>query len=86
MNQVRLGELIGLDRSYVSKIESNTRDVDLAILERMAKALECEPVDLLIRDPKDPEGIWGVWDRMDDHVRSQLIAIAKTLLPPDGKK
>jgi hypothetical protein len=40
----------------------------------------CEPVDLLIRNPLDPDGLWSVWDQAKPGERRQIVEIAKTLI------
>lgn len=79
LTQVQLAERIGIDKSYLSKIESGARRYDQHFLEAAAEALNCEPADLIIRDPSDPEGIWDIWDNLNKPQRLQVVEIAKTL-------
>ena len=79
ITQEQLAERIGLDRAYISKIESGKRRYDQPFLEAVAEALKCEPADLLIRDPSDPEGIWSIYDQLQPVERVQLVEIAKTI-------
>lgn len=64
----------------VSQIENGNTGYTQATLEAFAAALQCEVVDLLIRDPTDPDGIWSLWDRAKDAERQQIVEIAKTVL------
>ena len=47
VSQERLGELSGLDRTYISGIERGVRNPTIDSLSRIAKALECELSELL---------------------------------------
>jgi transcriptional regulator with XRE-family HTH domain len=79
LTQDQLAERIGIDRAYLSKIESGKRRYDQPFLEAAAVVLQCEPADLLMRDPSDPDGIWSIWDQLRPVERSQVVEIAKTL-------
>jgi transcriptional regulator with XRE-family HTH domain len=47
LTQAEIAPLIGIDRSYYSKIESGVRQYDQSIIEKAAMALECRVIDLL---------------------------------------
>jgi len=79
LTQDQLAERIGINRAYLSKIESGKRRYDQPLLEAAAEVLRCEPADLIIRDPSDPDGIWSIWDQLKPVERSQVVEIAKTL-------
>jgi transcriptional regulator with XRE-family HTH domain len=79
LTQDQLAERIGMDRAYLSKIESGKRRYDQPFLEAAAEILQCEPADLIIRDPLDPDGIWSVWDQLKPVEKSQVVEIAKTI-------
>ncbi len=53
LSQERLAELSGLHRTYVSSVEREERNISLENIEKLAKALSVEPVDLLT--PNVPE-------------------------------
>lgn len=46
IKQVALAQILGLDQSYVSRIESNEIKLDLDILQKIANALDVSIVDL----------------------------------------
>ena len=77
--QAQLAERIGIDRSYLSNIETGRRRYDQPFLEAAAEALRCEPADLIMRDPTEPEGMWSIWDQLAPVERRQLVDIAKAL-------
>lgn len=79
LTQQQLAERIGIDKSYLSKIETGRKRYDQPFLEAAAEVLRCEPADLLIRDPLDPEGIWSIWDALAPTERRQVVEIAKTI-------
>lgn len=56
LSQFALGELANVRQATISEMESGKSSVarqrvDLAILERLAKALDVEPGDLIVREP-----------------------------------
>ena len=69
-----------MTHASVSRIERGLQKWDQEFLERAADALSCEPADLLIRDPSDPDGIWSLWDQAEPGTRQQIVEITKTLL------
>lgn len=79
LNQEELAERIGIARSYLSKIESGKRRYDQPFLEAAAVVLRCEPADLIVRDPSDPDGIWSIWDQLSPVQRNQGVELLKTI-------
>ena len=47
LSQEALGELAGLDRTYISSTESGRRNVTIQTIHKLAKALGVTPADLL---------------------------------------
>lgn len=79
LTQDQLAERIGINRAYLSKIESGKRRYDQPFLEAAADVLRCDPADLIVRDPADPDGIWSIWDQLKPAQRNQVVEIAKTI-------
>lgn len=77
--QERLAEMTGLSMPYVSQLETGKRQYTQELLELFSEALQCEPADLIIRDPSDPDGIWSIYDQLSAPQRGQLVEIGKTL-------
>lgn len=50
ISQEMLAELAGLHRTYVGSVERGERNISIDNIERLAKALGMEPVDLLKGD------------------------------------
>lgn len=55
-------ERLDIDRSTLSKIERGLVPYSQGLLERAADAYNCEPADLLMRDPESP--IWSLMDSL----------------------
>lgn len=49
------------------------------MLEALADFYGCEPVELLIRDPKDPQSPFVLWDSMTPSQRKQAVAVWEAL-------
>lgn len=79
LTQEQFAERIGINRAYLSKIETGKRRYDQTFLEAAADVLRCAPADLLVRDPSDPDGIWSIWDNLAQSQRTQIVEIAKTI-------
>jgi transcriptional regulator with XRE-family HTH domain len=77
--QERLAEMVSLSKPYISQLERGDRQYTQELLELFAGALMCEPVDLIIRDPSDPEGMWSIWDGLSQPQKTQVVEIAKTI-------
>jgi len=75
----RLGERIGVTKGALSQLENGTVAYTQPMLEALADALGCEPQDLLMRDPTDPEGIWSIYGSLSPAEQAQAIKILKAL-------
>lgn len=64
----------------LSKIERGLVPYNQELLETLAELYRCEPVDLLIRDPSEPESIWSIWDRAQPGERRQIAAVADAVV------
>jgi transcriptional regulator with XRE-family HTH domain len=51
LSQEKLGELAGLDRTYISSAERGRRNISLDAITRVAEALQISPADFF--DTKD---------------------------------
>ena len=77
--QERLAEMTNLSKPYISQLESGVRQFTHETLVVLAEALSCDPADLIMRDPSEPDGIWSVWETLSGPQRRQVVEIAKTL-------
>ena len=84
LTQEQLADRVGMTAGNLSEIENGNTGYTQATLEALAEALQCEPVDLLIRDPGDPEGVWSLWDRAQPAQRRQLLGMISGFLNATG--
>ena len=49
LTQVQLAKKAHMDQGDVSRIEKGTKQISLDMLDRLCKALKCEPGDILVR-------------------------------------
>lgn len=55
LSQEALAARAGLTQGLISQLENNQADYSGTTLESLAEALQCNPADLLIREPTDPD-------------------------------
>lgn len=63
----------------LSRIERGLQPYSQPLLEALAVALECEPGDLISRNPMDSEGLWSVWRQLSSDQRKQAVELLKVL-------
>lgn len=80
LTQEQLADRVEMTGGNLSEIENGNTGYTQATLEALAVALQCEVVDLLTRDPGDPEGIWTLWDKVKDDQKKQVIGIIEGFL------
>lgn len=56
LSQEKLGELAGLDRTYISSAEAGRRNVSLRTIHKLADALEVDPACLISAAPCEGAG------------------------------
>lgn len=76
----KLSERIGMSTGNLSNIETGKTGYGQDTLESLAEALQCEPADLLMRNPTDPDAIWSLWESAKPAQRKQIIGIIMGLL------
>lgn len=79
LTQEQLAERIEMSPATVSMLERGETPYNQGVLEAVADALMCEPVDLLIRNPSDPDGIWSIWDQLAPVERQQAVSVIRAL-------
>lgn len=80
LSQQRLADRIESSKGYISELERGIRRYNQDLLETLADALNCDPADLLMRDPSDPDGIWSIWDQVPKTERPRLVAMIRALV------
>lgn len=77
---VPVAEHLHMSHSQLSRIERGLQPYNQELLEALADLYMCDVIDLLIRDPLDPEGIWSLWDRAKPGERRRIVAVADALI------
>jgi transcriptional regulator with XRE-family HTH domain len=80
----QVAEYLHMSHSQLSRIERFEQPYNQELLEALAELYMCDVVDLLIRDPSDPEGMWTIWQRAKPGERRRIAAVAETLLKDTG--
>ena len=80
ITQERLAERAGISQGMISQLETGDSDYTGALLEALAFGLDCEPADLIMRNPLDPEAPWSIWDAIQPEDRPQAILVLKTFV------
>lgn len=70
---------VDISEGQLSRIERGETPYSQDILEALAAVLRCEPADLIMRDPTQPEGIWSLLDALKPLERQQAVEIIKAL-------
>lgn len=78
LTQEQLAERIGVAVSTISQLETMKQGYSQPTLEALADALGCEPADLLMRNPGQPNEIWSIWENLDQPAKIQAIQILET--------
>ena len=79
LTQAQLAERAKITQGMISQLENEQSDYTGVLLERLAGALGCEPVDLLVRNPLDPETPWTIIDRLKPAQRKQATRLLTAL-------
>jgi transcriptional regulator with XRE-family HTH domain len=81
MTQQQLADLCDLTQGMISHLETGKSDYTGELLDALAYALGCEPADLIMRNPLDPEAPWTIWDQLSPSQRivalKQMQALAE---------
>jgi len=85
MTQDQLAERSGVTQGMISHLENGNTDFTGNMLERLAFALQCEPPDLIMRDPTDSEAPWTIWETLKPAERRQAVEILKALKRASGE-
>ena len=84
-SQDKLSDVAGLDRSYLSMIESERRVPSLAVVKKIAQALGA-PLDLLRLMAADRKELQGLKEREVKAIGLMLLRILRRTLPPTRSK
>jgi transcriptional regulator with XRE-family HTH domain len=81
---VAVAEHLHMSHSQLSRIETGRQPYNQELLEALADLYMCDVVDLIIRDPSDPEAIYTLWERAKPGDRQRIVAVADALLKEAG--
>ena len=70
---------VDISEGQLSRIERGETPYSQDILEAVAQALRCEPADLIMRDPTQPNAIWSLIDTLEPVERARAIAVIKAM-------
>ncbi len=79
LTQEQLAAMVDMAPASISQIERGLMGFKDSTLQALAYALQCEPGDLLMRDPTSP--VWSIFDTlqaMQPDQRQQVIQIIET--------
>lgn len=85
MTQEQLAERVGITPASLSRIERGLQAYTRGSLEALAEALQCQPADLLTRNPEDPEAPWSIWDNLKPDQQKTAIRVLKALQDLDDE-
>jgi len=80
LSQEALAERTDMSNGNLSLIERGLQSYTQDTLERIAKALDCTPADLLSRRPEDADDILPIWLSAGPEQRQQIIDLVKVVL------
>lgn len=80
----QVAEELNVTFSLISQLERGETNYTQPMLEALATLFGCEPADLLMRDPTDPEGIWSLWDQAKNGQRRQIVDVVKVIIGKTG--
>lgn len=75
-----LAQRSGMSKGNLSNIETGKTGYNQDTLEALAEALQCDPADLLMRNPSDPEAIWTLWEHAKPAERREIVGVIRALL------
>lgn len=77
LTQEQLASRVEMSASSVSQLERGVQGFSDAALQAFAEALNCEPGDLLMRDPTSP--IWSIFDTLRSLPTDQQQQVAQII-------
>lgn len=64
LTQEQAADRIGITQGQLSRIERGDTPYNQDFLERAADAYNCDPADLLMRDPSKKDAMWSIVDQL----------------------
>ncbi len=79
-NMEKAAERLGVSVGHLSDLEKGKKRWNQDHIEAMAEAYNCEPADILMRDPSEPSAIWSIWDQIPPTQRTQAAELLRVLI------
>ncbi len=79
LTQQQVADRIGTTKTRVSMKENQVEPYDQDYLEALADALLTDPASLLMRNPKDGEGLWSIWEQAKPGERDLIERIVRSI-------
>ena len=80
MSQEELAAAIGVTTGSISHLETGKMGFTQATLEALATALNCQPADLIMRNPLDTEAIWSLWESAAPNEKAKIIEMMNIII------
>ena len=80
----QVADQLHMSHSQLSRIETFKQPYNQELLEALAELYMCDVVDLLIRDPSEPEAMWTIWQNAKEGERRQIRDVAEALTRKAG--
>jgi transcriptional regulator with XRE-family HTH domain len=75
----RLAERLDMTASHMSMLERGQRGYTQETLEAIAEALQTDPASLIIRNPKDGDAIWSIWEQAKPAERELIERVVRSI-------
>lgn len=79
LTQQQLADQVGIDRSYLSNIETGRRRYDQPFLEAAAARLRCTPADLISRDPANGDDLEQLVASLSGDNRERALDVLRAM-------
>lgn len=80
LTQAQLAQRLDVSEATISRLENGKQPYSQPLLEALADALATDPASLLMRNPKDGDALWSIWDQAKPGERRQIEEIARVVV------
>lgn len=84
LTQQQLADRLNSSKASISRIENGEQPYTQDFLEACADALQTDVASLLMRNPKDPDAPWSIWDTLKPVERKQANEVIRALKRASG--
>lgn len=72
-------EEIEISPGQLSRIERGKQPYAQDLMEAVGRVLRCDVVDIIMRDPTQPNSIWSIWDSLSQPAQAQAVELLRVL-------